>query len=149
MLRPNLGLIAKRQARDGDYDWFFVTDCLMVDGLFSIDNKGREQLFPLFLHADASQEQGTLSRGDESNLSPKFVDELLSRMESTERASRGLLNEITPEEIFHYAYAVFHCPCYRSRYVELLKIDFPRLPLTGNLVLFRRLESDSCGLNRF
>jgi predicted helicase len=41
--------------------------------------------------------------------------------------------------VFHYAYAVFHSPGYRSRYAEFLKIDFPRLPLTGNLELFRAL----------
>ena len=46
---------------------------------------------------------------------------------------------LTPENIFHYAYAVFHSPGYRSRYAEFLKIDFPRLPLTGNLELFRAL----------
>lgn len=44
-----------------------------------------------------------------------------------------------PEDIFHYAYAVFHSPGYRSRYAEFLKIDFPRLPLTGDLKLFHAL----------
>ena len=34
---------------------------------------------------------------------------------------------------------MFHSPDYRSRYAEFLKIDFPRLPLTGNLELFRAL----------
>jgi predicted helicase len=34
---------------------------------------------------------------------------------------------------------VFHSPGYRSRYAEFLKIDFPRLPLTGKLELFREL----------
>jgi predicted helicase len=46
---------------------------------------------------------------------------------------------VTPEDIFHYAYAVFHSPGYRSRYAEFLKIDFPRLPLTSSLELFRAL----------
>ena len=46
---------------------------------------------------------------------------------------------LTSEDIFHYAYAVFHSTGYRSRYSEFLKIDFPRLPLTGNLELFRAL----------
>jgi predicted helicase len=41
--------------------------------------------------------------------------------------------------IIYYAYAVFHSPDYRNRYSEFLKIDFPRLPLTGNLELFRVL----------
>ena len=31
---------------------------------------------------------------------------------------------------------MFHSPGYRSRYAEFLKIDFPRLPLTGSLTLF-------------
>lgn len=39
-------------------------------------------------------------------------------------------------------YAVFHSPTYRERYAEFLKIDFPRLPLTSNVELFRAL----CGL---
>ena len=46
---------------------------------------------------------------------------------------------MTPEDIFHYTYAVFHSPGYRSRYAEFLKIDFPRLPLIGNMELFRSL----------
>jgi predicted helicase len=46
---------------------------------------------------------------------------------------------VKPEDIFHYAYAVLHSPSYRSRYAEFLKVDFPRLPLTGSLELFRAL----------
>ena len=44
-----------------------------------------------------------------------------------------------PEEIFDYIYAVFHCPTYRERYAEFLKIDFPRVPLTSDADLFWRL----------
>ena len=51
----------------------------------------------------------------------------------------GLPHGVTPEDIFHYAYAVFHSPTYRTRYAEFLKIDFPRLPLTSNRDLFFRL----------
>ena len=45
----------------------------------------------------------------------------------------------SPEDIFNYAYAVFHSPAYRTRYVEFLKIDFPRLPLTSDIALFKAL----------
>ncbi len=38
-----------------------------------------------------------------------------------------------------YMYAVFNSPAYRTRYFEFLKIDFPRLPLTTNVKLFRSL----------
>jgi predicted helicase len=46
---------------------------------------------------------------------------------------------ISPDDIFHYAYAVFHSPSYRKRYAESLKIDFPHLPLTGDPKLFASL----------
>ncbi len=47
-----------------------------------------------------------------------------------------------PEDIFTYIYAVFHSPTYRTRYAEFLKSDFPRVPLTSDVNLFRSL----CGL---
>ncbi|MCL4218726.1 MAG: DNA methyltransferase, partial [Candidatus Hydrogenedentes bacterium] len=58
----------------------------------------------------------------------------------------GLPKGITPEEIFHYAYAVFHSPTYRSRYAEFLKIDFPRLPLTSNKSLLLALAGKGADL---
>ena len=57
---------------------------------------------------------------------PLFMGE----MPAGQRGSYG------PEDVFHYAYAVFHSPTYRARYAEFLKIDFPRLPLTGDRALF-------------
>jgi hypothetical protein len=45
----------------------------------------------------------------------------------------------SPENIFNYTYAVFHSPGYRSRYAEFLRVDFPRLPLTSSLELFKSL----------
>jgi predicted helicase len=53
--------------------------------------------------------------------------------------SDALPQGLMPEDIFSYIYAVFHSPGYRSRYAEFLKIDFPRIPLTGSLELFRSL----------
>ncbi len=52
-----------------------------------------------------------------------------------------LKTTIGPEDIFHYMYSVFHSPMYLERYAEFLKIDFPRLPLTNNLNLFRKLAT--------
>jgi predicted helicase len=46
-----------------------------------------------------------------------------------------------PEDVFNYIYGVFHSPTYRSRYAEFLKSDFPRIPLTSDVKLFRTLCS--------
>jgi len=47
-----------------------------------------------------------------------------------------------PEDVFNYIYAVFYSPTYRTRYAEFLKSDFPRVPITSDMKLFRSL----CGL---
>jgi predicted helicase len=57
------------------------------------------------------------------------------------KKSGDLRNTVGPENVLHYAYAVFHSPSYRQRYGEFLKYDFPRLPLTADRELFRALSS--------
>lgn len=37
-------------------------------------------------------------------------------------------------------YAVLHSPTYRQRYTDQLRVDFPRIPFTGNRDLFRSLR---------
>jgi predicted helicase len=36
-------------------------------------------------------------------------------------------------------YAILHAPSYRERYADFLKSDFPRVPLTRDVALFRAL----------
>jgi predicted helicase len=77
--------------------------------------------------------------GTRPNFAPSFLKALAAALNLAQKSADELPAGLTPEDIFHYAYGVFHSPGYRSRYVEFLKIDFPRLPLTGNLELFRAL----------
>jgi predicted helicase len=51
------------------------------------------------------------------------------------------LETITPEEILGYIYAKLHSPSYRKRYLEFLKIYFPRIPFDVTLQEFKRLSS--------
>jgi predicted helicase len=51
----------------------------------------------------------------------------------------GLPHKVTPEDIFHYIYAVLHSPAYRERYRDFLKIDFPRIPLPKGRPVFEAL----------
>jgi predicted helicase len=79
--------------------------------------------------------------GCRPNLSPAFVRELSEKLGlSFVSDGRGdLLETFGPEDVFFYAYAIFHSPTYRERYAEFLKRDFPRLPLTSDLALFATL----------
>lgn len=44
---------------------------------------------------------------------------------------------ITREDIFHYVYAVLHCPAYREKYDLNLKREFPRIPYYDNFHKWR------------
>lgn len=83
-------------------------------------------------------EEGELLGEPVPNFTRDFITSLGKALELPPGRSE-LPRNLTPEDIFHYAYAVFHSPGYRTRYAEFLKIDFPRLPLTANLDLFRWL----------
>ena len=75
------------------------------------------------------------------NLNPDFVSELERRLGLlfVPDGEGDLSKTFGPEDVFHYMYAVFHSPIYRERYVEFLKIDFPRIPVTANVKLVRAL----------
>jgi len=47
--------------------------------------------------------------------------------------------EPSPEDVFHYVYAVLYAPSYREKYAEFLRIDFPRIPFTSDYELFKRM----------
>ena len=84
--------------------------------------------------------------GRRPNLSKSFVNDMESKLGLRFETEKGSAfgngdapDWFGPEDVFYYAYAVFHSPTYRERYAEFLKIDFPRLPLTSDVDLFGSL----------
>ena len=47
--------------------------------------------------------------------------------------------KLEPEDIFNYIYAVLYSNNYRTKYVEFLKTDFPRVPFVKDRNLFRKM----------
>jgi predicted helicase len=76
----------------------------------------------------------------EPNLSPEFVERLTTQL-GTSLSGRNDKLVTTVEDIFRYFYAVMHSPTYRRRYAVHLKLEFPRVPLTESLALFRALAA--------
>jgi hypothetical protein len=73
------------------------------------------------------------------NLAPAFLKLLASHLGVEQESGRLLPEGVTAEDIFFYVYAVLHSPKYRERYSAFLKSDFPRVPVTGSLQVFRAL----------
>ncbi|MDI4235560.1 hypothetical protein OZ411_22390 [Bradyrhizobium sp. Arg237L] len=138
MVHQNLGLIVTRQLSLPTFQHVFATRQLIDGNTISLQTREYNYLFPLYLHGEqAGQRSLSFSHG-RINLGVPFLKALAQRLKlSTE--GNGLPIGVTPEDIFYYAYAILHSPGYRNLYSEFLKIDFPRLPLTGNLRLFRTL----------
>lgn len=138
MLRSNVALLSARIQATGVFDAVFVSKFLVE--MKTAESSRSCTVFPLFLTDDDNSRQAQFSPdGLRPNLNPKVLLSWAQKLDLKVHGDFGLPVGVTPEDIFHYVYAVFHSPGYRSRYAEFLKIDFPRLPLTGSLELFRAL----------
>ena len=133
MLHPNQCLLANRQSKED-----FAALCAnaiperKIAAVYDASSS-----FPLYLHPEGDGLK--LSTGRQPNFSSAFLKALAASLGLPQSKPHGVPAGLAPEDIFHYVYALFHSPGYRYRYAEFLKVDFPRLPLTGSLGLFRAL----------
>ena len=127
--KDNLCLISVRQVAEGIFNHVFVTEDV-TECRVTLSNKGAGYCYPLYLYdEDTPLQVLETSPKRRSNFSQEFLNEIITRFGYTP----------LPESIFHYIYAILHSPTYRTRYVEFLKGDFPRIPLTRNNNLFCQL----------
>jgi predicted helicase len=155
----NLALITTRQTAET----FGLLSTRLIAGHKSVASYDINSLFPLYLYDDAESKTQKTGGGTmlmalfesspgystrRANLNPKFTQDLTQRLGlKWVPVDRGDLKKtVGPEDVFNYIYAMFHSPTYRERYAEFLKIDFPRLPLTSDLKLFRALAAKGAEL---
>ncbi len=91
-------------------------------------------LYPVDKEADSCREQPTLyaeekPNGPRPNINANFHRQL----------SEAYGVKPAPEELLHYIYAILYANSYRTKYAEFLRLDFPRIPFTNDLGLFRRV----------
>ena len=143
----NLGLMTTGQVSTGTFNHAFVT--ILPSDICSLSLQTREALvcIPLYIYNASTSQMSLLEArenvGYKANLSPEFIKSFTNNtnLAYLERGCGDLEKTFGPEDVFYYIYAIFHSPMYRSRYSELLKIDFPRLPLTNDLKLLKSLIS--------
>lgn len=115
----NVALIFSRQAVRAEAP---PVNVLATEHIFDnrgvYSNKGISQAAPLYIYPDEQE----LDQTRRVNFDPKLWKKL---QELATHPTHG-----TPDEMqtFDYIYGVLHCPAYRDKYAEFLKIDFPRIP---------------------
>lgn len=141
----NIGLITSRMTKGENFAHTQVSSNISEAIVMSPKTSNNGFMFPLYLYTTPEQTAGTLFAQSETsrrpNLAPEFIAEFSQKLglRFIDDGQGDLKSSFGPEDVFYYAYAVFHAPTYRSRYAEFLKIDFPRLPLTSDKALFARL----------
>jgi predicted helicase len=49
--------------------------------------------------------------------------------------------DYTPEKVLAYLYAILHSPTYRTKYKDLLQMDFPKIPFPNDKSVFEKLAN--------
>ncbi|MDP3722642.1 MAG: type ISP restriction/modification enzyme, partial [Candidatus Omnitrophota bacterium] len=129
---PPLGLMFSRNTKHGYYSNTYITRRIA-------DRHCMEEANVAPLYSQAVH--GLLPQAPDSNLSDRATSGVAQQLGL--RLIRGRRGDLSTtcgaEDFLFYVYGVLHSEDYRTRYAEFLKIDFPRLPLTSHLELFREL----------
>jgi predicted helicase len=134
----NLAMVFSRGVETEAFEHIFCAES--IAGHHSVSIKEVNFEAPLYLRgASESAKAGGLFQDRRCNISRAFLDSLGKALGLSVDPETGLPEDVSPENIFHYIYAVVYSPGYRARYSKALRIGFPRVPLTANLTLFRAL----------
>lgn len=131
----NIGLVFMRQVASSSEYTHVIVSRSPVDNRACYSNKGIMSLAPLFLHDGSTSKSHTLFSGaDEiaSNLRPEFCQLFDTFIEG--KASNS------DQQIFDYVVGILSSVSYRSRYLSLLRIDFPRVPIPKATTLFSKIS---------
>jgi predicted helicase len=128
--KHNIGLIFNRQIVGDEVNHFSVSPYPICHGTFYLGNKGQDYFAPIYLYRE-----GELVSADDTsevNFTKQFRKQFADAV--------GLaFSKLAPRDVLGYMLAVFSSEKFRSRYSELLKLDFPRLPLPASQGLFTAL----------
>ena len=116
MTKENVGLVFVRQSQAlGNEDANNL--CFISDKLTDINmyRRGGASIAPLYLYKE-KETMGVVEQTKVPNFKPEFS-----------RLVREKFDNPTPEEVLGFIYASLHSPTYRSKYLEFLKNDFPRI----------------------
>jgi predicted helicase len=148
--KDNWCLLSIRQMMDGiPYSHFLATKEISIDRTFAC-SRGAASIFPLYLYPSEKDEfiNGNGNGNGKNkelprkpNFAEDFINDLKTRLHLrlVPEGHGNFKQTISALDVFHYMYAIFHSPTYRQRYAEFLKMDFPRLPLTSDKLLFQQL----------
>lgn len=141
MLQPNLALIVPRNYQGGHYDAALVSR--LITEVKTGESTRGSYCYPIYIYKNSASGQLTFNNDVSANFNRAVLNKLLHviNLKFIETGLGDLKSNVGPEGIVNYFYACLYSPSYRNRYSVFTKNDFPRVPLTSNLELFRSLTA--------
>ena len=139
LLTRNLALCVCRVVKGPVWQHALVTDKITESSYISNKTSEIGHVFPLYLYPDPGELEFATERL--LNFKPDFLKALSEGLELSQTARLGLPQDVSPEEILAYIYAILYSPTYRERYNEFLKHGFPRIPLPQDIRHFHKLSA--------
>ena len=138
----NVGLVINKPAQGGAdiYTDVFITTHLTDQSIFSA-MKRSPFICPLYVYPDKKDHQTIEDQQERTpNLNLEIVKEIEKKLRLTfANEKENTQNTFAPIDVLDYIYAVLHSPTYREKYIEFLKIDFPRVPYPEDQDTFWKL----------
>lgn len=146
----NLALITSRLTKGEDFKHVQVSMNPVEAICMSPNTSNNGYVFPLYLFTiEGKGGQGGFHTsewepdelGRVPNFNPKFVRQIEEELglQFKPKGSGDLEETIDPLQVFGYIYAILHSTSYRSRFVDFLRHDFPKIPITKDKRLFKSL----------
>ncbi|EAK5280271.1 DNA methyltransferase [Campylobacter jejuni] len=132
----NIGLIYDRGTNLKEISNLFISSKVIDKHLVGANS----YVSPLYLYPT------TRSKKFLKKENPNFNEEnFTSKIENFKESFRTFIDELykekfSPEDILGYIYAVLFHKIYREKYLDFLKIDFPKIPFTKDKNTFKNLS---------
>jgi predicted helicase len=131
--QKNIGLSFIRN----DYETISYDYVLSSDKIIDIHCIGGQSYFaPLYSYSETNEFANNKIKYGGSKEEPKNFTDTFNNFIDQKYSFKP-----TPEEIIGYIYSILYSPAYRKKYLELLKIDFPRIPFFDDEKLFNKLSN--------
>ena len=142
MLQENVGLVCDRGCKLQTINNIFIVDMLMDLHLVG----GGSYLFPLYLYETQSSKKALKKMGGLFEKVESNPFENKNKIENFTQSFRAFIDakyghRFAPEVILGYIYAVLFHKDYREKFLDFLKIDFPRIPFVESKEQFLALSA--------
>ena len=146
----NIALNVARQSKvSGGWHYSFMTSGIVDLSLMGGGNTGAGYIFPLYLHNTPNARKAIQAENyNVGDLFEKYEENPFDNSDKIENFTRNFRNFLDkkygshffPEDILGYIYAVLFHKTYRTKYIDFLKIDFPKIPFTDSKDIFIKLS---------